>query len=319
MGVLPARGRWGTTSPGRPHADAPADHPPRRGTRLGGSPGAHQPRLRPRDRRADRRARPRLRRAGRRGRPIGPPGLAGLLAPRVAGAAHPRAVPLPRAAPRPPRGGRRARHRASTARRSRTRSARSPAASRWWSSPAASRTLLKGGHSEDVATGVDAFSLRQPLGVCAGVTPFNFPAMVPLWICRSRSPAATPFVLKPSEKVPLAAIRHGPSCGPRPGCPTGCSASCTATARPVDALLEHPRGRRRVLRRLDAASARTSTRRPPPRTASGCRRSAAPRTTWWSCPTPTSTAPPTPLVGAGVRLRGRALHGGLSARSSSSP
>ena len=59
--------------------------------------------------------------------------------------------------------------------------------------------LLKGGHSENVSTKVDAYSIRQPLGVVAGITPFNFPAMVPMWMFPVAVACGNTFVLKPSE------------------------------------------------------------------------------------------------------------------------
>ena len=62
--------------------------------------------------------------------------------------------------------------------------------------------LLKGEFSESVGTGVDSFALRQPLGVVAGITPFNFPAMVPLWMFPVALVCGNTFVLKPSEKTP---------------------------------------------------------------------------------------------------------------------
>ena len=67
--------------------------------------------------------------------------------------------------------------------------------------------LLKGGFSENVSTGVDAFSIRQPVGVVAGITPFNFPAMVPMWMFPIAIAAGNTFVLKPSEKDPSASVR----------------------------------------------------------------------------------------------------------------
>jgi malonate-semialdehyde dehydrogenase (acetylating)/methylmalonate-semialdehyde dehydrogenase len=66
--------------------------------------------------------------------------------------------------------------------------------------------LLKGGFSENVSTGVDAYSIRQPLGVVAGITPFNFPAMVPMWMFPIAIGCGNSFVLKPSEKDPSAAL-----------------------------------------------------------------------------------------------------------------
>ena len=64
--------------------------------------------------------------------------------------------------------------------------------------------LLKGGYSESVSTGTDVHSIRQPLGVVAGITPFNFPAMVPMWMFPVAIACGNAFVLKPSERDPSA-------------------------------------------------------------------------------------------------------------------
>ncbi len=64
--------------------------------------------------------------------------------------------------------------------------------------------LIKGGFSEQVSTGVDVYQIRQPLGVVAGITPFNFPAMVPMWMFATAIAAGNTFILKPSEKDPSA-------------------------------------------------------------------------------------------------------------------
>src|SRR3954470_11706903 len=66
--------------------------------------------------------------------------------------------------------------------------------------------LMKGSYSEQAATGVDVYSIRQPLGVVAGITPFNSPAMLPLWLCTTAIAAGKALVLKPSEKAPSAAL-----------------------------------------------------------------------------------------------------------------
>src|SRR6185312_8338108 len=65
---------------------------------------------------------------------------------------------------------------------------------------------LKGSYSEQVSTGIDVYSIRQPLGVVAGITPFNFPAMVPMWMWGPALACGNTFVLKPSEKDPSASI-----------------------------------------------------------------------------------------------------------------
>ena len=66
--------------------------------------------------------------------------------------------------------------------------------------------LLKGEYTESVATGIDAWSVRQPLGVVAGITPFNFPCMVPLWMIPVALATGNCFLLKPSEKDPSASL-----------------------------------------------------------------------------------------------------------------
>src|SRR5579884_2328855 len=68
-------------------------------------------------------------------------------------------------------------------------------------------TLLKGGYSEQASTGIDVYAIRQPLGVVAGITPFNFPAMVPMWMWAPALACGNTFVLKPSEKDPSASVR----------------------------------------------------------------------------------------------------------------
>src|SRR6201997_2708512 len=65
-------------------------------------------------------------------------------------------------------------------------------------------SLVKGEHSEQASTGIDVYSIRQPLGVVAGITPFNFPAMVPMWMWAPAIACGNTFVLKPSEKDPSA-------------------------------------------------------------------------------------------------------------------
>src|SRR6185437_1745440 len=67
--------------------------------------------------------------------------------------------------------------------------------------------LLKGEYSEQIARGVDNWSVRQPLGVCAGITPINFPAMVPMWMFPVALACGNAFILKPSERDPSAGLR----------------------------------------------------------------------------------------------------------------
>ncbi len=99
--------------------------------------------------------------------------------------------------------------------------------------------LLKGGFSENVSTGVDAYSIRQPLGVVAGITPFNFPAMVPMWMFPIAIAAGNTFVLKPSEKDPSASVRLAELLA-EAGLPDGVFNVVHGAKEAVDALLTHP-------------------------------------------------------------------------------
>jgi malonate-semialdehyde dehydrogenase (acetylating)/methylmalonate-semialdehyde dehydrogenase len=99
--------------------------------------------------------------------------------------------------------------------------------------------LLKGGFSENVSTGVDAYSIRQPLGVVAGITPFNFPAMVPMWMFPIALACGNTFVLKPSEKDPSAALLMAELLA-EAGLPDGAFNVVHGAKPAVDALLAHP-------------------------------------------------------------------------------
>jgi malonate-semialdehyde dehydrogenase (acetylating)/methylmalonate-semialdehyde dehydrogenase len=99
--------------------------------------------------------------------------------------------------------------------------------------------LLKGGFSENVSTRVDSYSIRQPLGVVAGITPFNFPAMVPLWMFPVAIAAGNTFVLKPSEKDPSTSIRLA-ELWREAGLPDGVFNVVHGDKVSVDALLTHP-------------------------------------------------------------------------------
>jgi malonate-semialdehyde dehydrogenase (acetylating)/methylmalonate-semialdehyde dehydrogenase len=99
--------------------------------------------------------------------------------------------------------------------------------------------LLKGGFSEQASHGVDVYSIRQPLGVVAGVTPFNFPAMVPLWMAANAIACGNAFVLKPSEKDPSAALWLARA-WQRAGLPDGVFTVLQGDREAVDALLAHP-------------------------------------------------------------------------------
>ncbi len=99
--------------------------------------------------------------------------------------------------------------------------------------------LMKGEHSENVGTGVDAYSIRQPVGVCAGITPFNFPAMVPMWMFPVAIACGNTFVLKPSERDPTMSIRLAELLK-EAGLPDGVFNVVHGDREAVDALLVHP-------------------------------------------------------------------------------
>jgi len=99
--------------------------------------------------------------------------------------------------------------------------------------------LLKGGFSEQVSTGVDVYSIRQPLGVVAGITPFNFPVMVPLWMCAGAIACGNAFILKPSEKDPSASLFLA-QMWKDAGLPDGVFSVVQGDKEAVDALLAHP-------------------------------------------------------------------------------
>ena len=99
--------------------------------------------------------------------------------------------------------------------------------------------LLKGEFSENVGAGIDSWSLRQPLGVCAGITPFNFPAMVPLWMFPVAIACGNTFVLKPSEKDPSCPLRLAQLLT-EAGLPAGVFNVVNGDREAVDALLSHP-------------------------------------------------------------------------------
>ena len=99
--------------------------------------------------------------------------------------------------------------------------------------------LLKGGFSEQASTGIDVYSIRQPLGVVAGITPFNFPAMVPMWMWAPAIACGNCFVLKPSEKDPSASV-YTAELLKEAGLPDGVFNVVMGDRVAVDAVLEHP-------------------------------------------------------------------------------
>ena len=99
--------------------------------------------------------------------------------------------------------------------------------------------LLKGGYSEQASTGVDVYSIRQPLGVVAGITPFNFPAMVPMWMFANAIMCGNTFVLKPSEKDPSAPMFIAELLR-QAGLPDGVFNVVHGDKIAVDRILSHP-------------------------------------------------------------------------------
>ncbi|NQW82360.1 MAG: aldehyde dehydrogenase family protein, partial [Alcaligenaceae bacterium] len=99
--------------------------------------------------------------------------------------------------------------------------------------------LLKGDFTDQVSTGIDNWTLRQPLGVVAGITPFNFPCMVPCWMFPVAIAAGNCFILKPSERDPSASIFMA-QLFKEAGLPDGVFNVVQGDKVAVDALLEHP-------------------------------------------------------------------------------
>src|SRR5246500_1734052 len=102
--------------------------------------------------------------------------------------------------------------------------------------------LLKGEYSEGAGPGIDLYSMRQPLGVVAGITPFNFPAMIPLWKCAPAIACGNSFILKPSERDPSVPLRIA-ELFLKAGLPEGVLNVVNGDKEAVDALLTDPRVR----------------------------------------------------------------------------
>jgi len=99
--------------------------------------------------------------------------------------------------------------------------------------------LLKGGFSEQASRGIDVYQIRQPLGVVAGITPFNFPAMVPMWMFANAIACGNTFILKPSEKDPSVSL-YLAELMKKAGLPDGVFNVVQGDKVAVDRLLEHP-------------------------------------------------------------------------------
>ncbi len=99
--------------------------------------------------------------------------------------------------------------------------------------------IMQGYNSEDIARGIDEIMIRQPLGVVAAITPFNFPGMIPLWFLPYAIACGNTFVLKPSEKVPMTAGKLFQLLA-QTGLPSGVANLMNGAKETVDALLDHP-------------------------------------------------------------------------------
>ena len=173
--------------------------------------------------------------------------------------------------------------------------------------------LLKTQFSDNIGGGIDNYSLRQPLGVVAGITPFNFPAMVPMWMFPLALVCGNTFVLKPSERDPSASLLLAELLQ-QAGLPDGAFNVVQGDKEAVDAILAHRRHRRGQLRRLDADCGVHPRRRHAARQArAGARRrkeshgrdaGRRPRS-GGRC-----------VGGCGLRIGRRALHGGFGVRCS---
>ena len=138
--------------------------------------------------------------------------------------------------------------------------------------------LLRGDFTENVGTGIDSWSMRQSVGVCAGITPFNFPAMVPMWMFPVAIACGNTFVLKPSEKDPSCPLRLAELLT-EAGLPDGVLNVINGDREAVDTLLTHPDVAAVSFVGSTPIASTCIGRRP--LTASACRRWAARRITWW--------------------------------------
>ncbi|HQR87710.1 MAG TPA: aldehyde dehydrogenase family protein, partial [Caulobacter sp.] len=99
--------------------------------------------------------------------------------------------------------------------------------------------MLKGEYTDGAGPGIDVYSMRQPLGVCAGITPFNFPAMIPMWMFGISIAVGNTFILKPSEKDPTVPVKLA-ELMMEAGAPAGVLNVVHGDKSVVDAILAHP-------------------------------------------------------------------------------
>ena len=168
-------------------------------------------------------------------------------------------------------------------------------------------SLIMGQSLANIARQVDCETIRHPVGVCAGITPFNFPAMVPLWMFPIAITCGNTFVLKPSEKVPLSAVRLGELLMESGLARGGLQHRARRPRVPSMRCLTHPAGPRGLVRRLDRGRPpRLRDRHAERQAGPGGRRGQEP-------PDHHARRRPRPgrrrTAALGVRLRRRALHG----------
>ncbi len=143
--------------------------------------------------------------------------------------------------------------------------------------------LVKGGFSEQASRGIDVYQIRQPLGVVAGITPFNFPAMVPMWMFANAIACGNTFILKPSEKDPSVSL-YLAELMKKAACRTASSTWCRAIRLPWIVYWNIRTSRRSAL--LDRRPWRVQFMKREPAMANACRLWAARRITCWYCPMP---------------------------------
>ena len=139
-------------------------------------------------------------------------------------------------------------------------------------------SLFMGQALPNIARDVDCETMRYPVGVCVGITPFNFPVMVPLWMIPVALACGNTFVLKPSEKVPFSAVRLGELLS-ESGLPDGVLNIVHGDAECVDALPDASRRGRDLVRHGSDRRGPAMSMRRGPATASACRRPAGRRIT----------------------------------------